>query len=261
MSRSNFHESDLRIYTCSMVHLAADSRWAETGMRSPFWRLYWNAQPGASIVLDGITYPIDPDKLILVAPHTDGLGDITVDVEHFYIHFNVGSPFDQIQNEIISFDMREAWQEIIDEIIRLGSGDSYKARFSLLTQNLLIQCLSSIPEEKVQNLQQIDSRIRKVLKEMERSGYAPCSNQELAGQLNMHTNAFTRLFREQVKESPQRFMNIKRIELACQLLHDKSLSIDDIAKHLGFCDRYHFSRVFKQIQDCAPGQFQKRMIR
>ena len=87
MARSEFHEPALRIFTCCMVNLPGDSSWALTGMRSPFWRLYWNAQPGASIILDGINYPIDPDKLILVAPHTDGVGDITADVEHFYIHF------------------------------------------------------------------------------------------------------------------------------------------------------------------------------
>lgn len=47
----------------------------------------------------------------------------------------------------------------------------------------------------------------------------------------------------------------RRIGIACSLLHRSNLSMDEVAQQTGFCDRYHFSKVFKQIRGVSPGTF------
>jgi transcriptional regulator GlxA family with amidase domain len=42
------------------------------------------------------------------------------------------------------------------------------------------------------------------------------------------------------------------------MLQSSDKSIDEIAQQAGFCDRYHFSRVFRQIIGCAPVKFKMK---
>ena len=74
----------------------------------------------------------------------------------------------------------------------------------------------------------------------------------------MHTNAFIRLFRSEVGRSPQAWYMRRRIEEACRLLHHSDLSIEQIAERTGFCDRGHFTRVFRTLRRIGPATFRKR---
>ena len=73
----------------------------------------------------------------------------------------------------------------------------------------------------------------------------------------MATNAFTRLFTDELDISPQRFVKKKRIDKACVLLHHFDYSIDRVASETGFSDRYHFSKIFKQITGFSPAKYRK----
>ena len=87
----------------------------------------------------------------------------------------------------------------------------------------------------------------------------PLSNDIIARRLSMSTNAFLRLFRENAGMSPQLYSRIRRIEKACILLHYSKLDIKQIASETGFCDRFHFSRVFKKLRSTDPAEFRRRM--
>ena len=82
-------------------------------------------------------------------------------------------------------------------------------------------------------------------------------NDDLAAQVGMNTNAFIRLFRQTMGETPQHYYTRLRIDQACQMLHGGEASIDHIAEATGFCDRYHFSRVFKKLRGMGPASFRK----
>jgi AraC-like DNA-binding protein len=68
-----------------------------------------------------------------------------------------------------------------------------------------------------------------------------------------------RLFRANAGMSPQLYSRIRRIEKACILLHYSDLDIKEIASETGFCDRFHFSRVFKKMRKVGPSEFRRRM--
>ena len=54
------------------------------------------------------------------------------------------------------------------------------------------------------------------------------------------------------------FVRARRIELAGVLLHNSAKKIEEIAAATGFCDRYHFSRVFKRLRGMGPAEFRRR---
>ncbi len=66
------------------------------------------------------------------------------------------------------------------------------------------------------------------------------------------------LFEKWVGESPQQFHTRYRIDQAKRLLTQQSLSISEVAYHVGYNDVRYFSRVFKQRTGVTPTQYAKR---
>jgi transcriptional regulator GlxA family with amidase domain len=74
----------------------------------------------------------------------------------------------------------------------------------------------------------------------------------------MSVNSFLRLFRAETGETPQNWSRQKRLENACRLLQFSSETVERIAELSGFCDRYHFSRVFKSKYGSGPAGHRRR---
>ena len=52
-------------------------------------------------------------------------------------------------------------------------------------------------------------------------------------------------------------LRLIRVDEACHLLLTTDLPLKSIAERSGFCDEYHFSRVFRQLRRMSPGEFRK----
>ena len=75
---------------------------------------------------------------------------------------------------------------------------------------------------------------------------------ELSAEAHMSQYHFARLFKESTGLPPHRFVVRRRIERACALLLDGQLSIDAIARAVGFRTRSHFSMVFHRQTGSPP---------
>ena len=71
-------------------------------------------------------------------------------------------------------------------------------------------------------------------------------------------NTMFRQYQRELGMSPQAYLRQKRIEKACALLYDPERSIKQVAEETGFCDRYHFSRTFKDSQGITPFAYRRR---
>jgi AraC-like DNA-binding protein len=61
----------------------------------------------------------------------------------------------------------------------------------------------------------------------------------------MSRSKFSKTFAETVGSPPMEFVSRARLDRAQQLLLSTGLSISDIANHVGFASRSHFSRSFR----------------
>ena len=75
---------------------------------------------------------------------------------------------------------------------------------------------------------------------------------ELSAEAHLSQFHFARLFKESTGLPPHRFVVQRRIERACALLIDGNLSIDAIARAVGFRTRSHFSMVFHRHTGSPP---------
>jgi AraC family transcriptional regulator len=74
----------------------------------------------------------------------------------------------------------------------------------------------------------------------------------LSAEASLSQFHFARLFKRSMGVSPHRFVVQRRIERACALLIDRTLSIDAIARAVGFRTRSHFSVMFHRLTGTPP---------
>lgn len=71
--------------------------------------------------------------------------------------------------------------------------------------------------------------------------------------------SFRKLFRDKTGQSPQRFQQQRRIELACASIYRGTHSFKTVAEESGFCDVYHFSRTFTRIMGMPPSEYRRKV--
>jgi AraC-like DNA-binding protein len=85
----------------------------------------------------------------------------------------------------------------------------------------------------------------------------PIDLEALAEELNVSYPLFRRSFKETVGISPGQYHLNIRIEKACRLLKETSLSMKEVASQLGFESEFYFSRIFKRKTGISPTQYRK----
>lgn len=278
-----FPRYNLQVLCCRYWWL---KKWEFRELAYPYWRIYYNKTVGAEIHHQGKSYPLNPNAIVLIAPNTSFQsslsGDLSRDrdfelegaridnvtteskmmaegaVPHLFIHFNLGMPYDNIPPGIFVSETNSLWLDKINTLIAHLQHDH--RRFSMQTsldlQALIAGLLAEIPKAKWDLISK-DMRVLKVLAHIEKHLSGNLNNLELALVAGMATNAFTRLFGGETGIPPQRYVKKKRIEEACILLHHSNLSIDQIAARCGFADRFHFSRIFRQLTGIPPAGYRK----
>jgi transcriptional regulator GlxA family with amidase domain len=80
----------------------------------------------------------------------------------------------------------------------------------------------------------------------------------LAREAGLGRNAFGRFFREATGDTPHRYLTRLRVERACEQLSTEGATVDEVAVATGFCDRFHFTRVFKRHMGVGPAEYRRR---
>ncbi len=254
---NEYFNPDIKILVVDCIRLGRF--WDTPDLSAPYWRFYWNNDAGASVWLDGKEHSLTPSDIILIPPNTHFSSACRGDPMHFYIHFTASQPFSDIPPQIIRISPGAEIRGIIMEAVETVSlHKSGSVNISIAVLMLILYAFKSLPADFSME-KNMDSRILSAMKMIDENISKPPSNNVIAGRLSMSTNAFLRLFKVNAGMSPQLYSRTKRIEKACILLHYSDLDIKQIASETGFCDRFHFSRVFKKLRKVGPSEFRRRM--
>ncbi len=251
------YDPGIRVQLCSCQRL---ERWEFADLSAPHWRLYWNDRPGAAVSLRGRRTALTPARFLVIPPDTPFAARLSRPVTHFYMHFTADPPFDAARPGLYTFPARPALRSQVGELRRmLGGRAGPGPRASLLCRSLAAVALSRVPAASFRP-GPADPRVLTAVRAMEARLSEPPSNRELAEVAGMSTNAFIRLFRRSTGRTPQTYLTSKRIETACLLLAGSARTIEEVAAAAGFCDRYHFSRVFKRLRGTGPADYRRRCV-
>jgi AraC-like DNA-binding protein len=86
------------------------------------------------------------------------------------------------------------------------------------------------------------------------------SLEDVARAVGMSYESFRKKFTAQTGRAPARYRQGRLIERACELLMRRNSTQKDIARQLGFCDEFHFSKVFRQNMGVSPRAFRLKTL-
>lgn len=88
----------------------------------------------------------------------------------------------------------------------------------------------------------------------------PLTRQEIADELGMSEDYFSRTFSQELGISPWDYLNRYRVAQAKQQLVHSPDSVQRISRRVGFTDPAYFSRVFRRIVGESPSDFRKGSV-
>lgn len=69
---------------------------------------------------------------------------------------------------------------------------------------------------------------------------------------------FCKIFKNITNDTFHNVLNSHRVKVACLLLKNSSLSVDEISAKVGFLDAKSFCRIFKKLKGITPGTYRKK---
>jgi AraC-like DNA-binding protein len=284
--KQTFTPMDINIHCCRYWKL---KEWEYTNMSFPFWRLYFNTLPGASVSLKGNRVYLSEQTVVLIPPNTafstalawqkttkgeerlSGNAIVHINelseiqnlnmVDHLFVHFNLGYQLDRIKSSIYQFEVTPPLREQLDRIrlATINHAPLWAISESIEVYTLILSLITAIDRDNWSE-QPFDSRVLRMVDYIISNCHKPLSNEFLAQKAGMATNSFLRIFRASTGVTIQQFIHTKRIEKSIIMMHNGNSNIDEIAATCGYSDRHHFTKVFSKIAQISPARYRKNCM-
>ncbi|MBK1884049.1 helix-turn-helix transcriptional regulator [Luteolibacter pohnpeiensis] len=236
-------------------YLEENDWWIFPNTVSPFWRFYYNFDPGHHVVFRSHTIPLEPANMVLIPDHqvfdSRGMGK----VRHFWVNFSLDLALKKGDSVILPIRQHELdWVTAISKII---IGNDPRKHFNVLHQtSALLHSVFTRPEipwndhPRSPNALKIAAYIAKHYAE-------PLEVSRLAQTVGISARTLSDLFQREYHMSVPRFIARVRIREAARMLENTNLSIEEIAERTGFPNRYYLTRVFTKITGKPPARYRK----
>jgi AraC family transcriptional regulator of arabinose operon len=142
------------------------------------------------------------------------------------------------------------------ETHRLASGGLRRRELFAMNalERLLLACDMHNPRSEHA---QLDPRVRRTIEHICSNLAAPHRLSHLATSCGLSISRLAHLFREQVGQSPQQFIEAQRINRAKELLALTGRTIQTIAYDVGFANPFYFTLRFRKHVNQSPRQYRQ----
>lgn len=178
-----------------------------------------------------------------------------------FAHLTLGHDADRAQAGLFAVSEDRCLTALLDEAAALLQQTPTQFAFgmpaSCVLTSALLAVLARLPAT-VWDRPALDPRLDQALRWAREHLAADLSTPALARQAQLSPNTFARLLHEQTGHTPQTVVRRYRLEQARLLLTHSELTIDQIAERCGFCDRFYFTRVFREQLDRSPAAYRRQ---
>ena len=88
----------------------------------------------------------------------------------------------------------------------------------------------------------------------------PLTIAEICQKFSISRSSLQLLFKENLDQTPKKYINDLKLEKSCQLIREQKYSISEISLMLGFNSIHYFSRAFTHKYNMAPSEYSKQMF-
>ena len=113
-------------------------------------------------------------------------------------------------------------------------------------------------EEKRLHRMQTQRLIKQVISYIENHCTEKLTCAQVASAFSYHPNSLNRIMRAEMGRSLHEIITCAKIDAAIRLLTETDVSITDIAYQIGFYDRAHFAKTFREVTGQSPSAFRQK---
>jgi AraC family transcriptional regulator of arabinose operon len=153
-------------------------------------------------------------------------------------------------------ESRERVEEALAEMNRRARGGLPRREAFALNalEAALLWCDAANPRSAQGRM---DSRVVRAMEILRERLHEPVPVSELAQAVGLSASRLSHLFREQVGQTPQRFVEAERIARAKQLLSLTSRTVAAIAEEVGYENPFYFTLRFKKYTGQSPREWRR----
>ncbi|QYD72666.1 AraC family transcriptional regulator [Paraburkholderia edwinii] len=189
--------------------------------------------------------------------HSYGVVFIDPECEH------LRQPLAQIGNEWTPFTAlrnQQIWDEMAPLLAECAAADARKrplARFYAVGRAIALLALLADETGQASYAGSGDRRVRSALAWIHDNLTHEFTLEHLADVANTSASQLVRLFRKSLGLTPMAYVSQRRIREAQRLLASSSMSVEQIAIHLGYSDQSHFTNRFRANTGVTPAVFRR----
>lgn len=129
----------------------------------------------------------------------------------------------------------------------------------LETSGILLQLMARFMAASTMQHHQLDQRIAEALRFIHNNIHQPVHIDTLAELAHLTKDHFIRLFRKELRMTPAKYVNRKKIEAAQLRILIGQETLADTAYSLGFESISYFNRLFKKETGISPGSYKRSL--
>lgn len=133
-----------------------------------------------------------------------------------------------------------------------GASSCRKTLMSLMLNELILRL-----KEISTNTDRDFEPAEQIMQYLKTNPERPVSRKEIANFAEITPGYVNAVFKKKTGMTPIEYNHILRIHESWHLISDKGLSIKETAYKLGFCDQFHFSKIFKKVMGFTPKKLKK----
>jgi AraC-like DNA-binding protein len=259
--------------------------WNFRNIKSPFFRIYLVDEGEACMTVEGVEQRLTPGHLYLVPPFSLHNDSCDRHFSLYYLHVSENHTettriFEQFRFPL-EVPASELDYELMKRLLSINPGKdlsiydpgSYDNSIGYLkslastaqtsfpvrteTNGILLQLLSRFLNHAEKLIVSEDSRIMKTLRFIRENIGKKIHISDLSNQCFLSDDHFTRLFKQEMNDTPIDYINRKKIENAQLKLVINDTPVKDIACSLAFENIPYFNRLFKQLVGKTPTQYRE----
>ena len=101
----------------------------------------------------------------------------------------------------------------------------------------------------------LSQECQKIKDYLDQNFTSPITLDSLSETVYISKHYLSHLFKEQTGISPIKYLTLKRMEKACELLSETELPVSEVSKAVGYENPLYFSQVFKRIYGISPVKY------
>src|SRR3954464_5989424 len=130
---------------------------------------------------------------------------------------------------------------------------------SLTSESLLLELFGCTARSRRPSPADESSRWRMLREKIHDDFRESLRVKDLAEVARVHPVHAARIFRKYSGRTPGEYLQNLRVQAACRMIAEDSVSLCTVAAQSGFADQSHMNRIFKRMVGATPGAFQRQL--